>query len=135
MRTTSNNPLVTVAIYLRGADLDPVHVSKILGVRPSSSQKRGDFTSRSKKFVAKIGVWTLKAKTESRPIQAIIDDLLEEIRAPRVRLDGIKGVEDAHLDVFIAFDDGAERALEFSLGKDQLAKLCQLGLSAVFTVH
>ena len=62
-------------------------------------------------------------------------NLLERIRDPQLRLDRISGVEDAHLDVLIAFDDGAERVLEFSMGRDQLVKLCQLGLSAVVTVH
>ena len=130
----SANPLISVAIYLRGNELDPAVVSKVLGIEPSRSQKRGGFKHRSTRFIAKIGVWALKISSDSRLVENMIDELLQKIGHPPQPLDKIEGVEDAHLDIFIAWKDGPNESVEFSLTQDHLAKLNQLGLSTCFTV-
>jgi hypothetical protein len=127
---------VSVAIYLRGDELSPDHVSKLLGVQPSRCQKKGEFKLGSTRFIAKIGVWTLGARSNSRSISELVEELFQKIGNPPVRLDGIEGVEDAYLDIFVPLSQRGkmDETLEFALTKSQIAKLGQLGLSACFTV-
>lgn len=129
-------PLISVAIYLKGHRLDPDHVSQVLGIQPSRSQKKGGFRAESTKFIAKIGMWTHKIKSDSRLISDLIDELLKQIGNPPTPLNEIDGVEDAHLDILFALDgdDGAKETVEFALTKNQIARLSQLGLSACVTV-
>jgi len=128
--------LISVAIYLRGHRLNPDHVTQTLNVQPSRSQKKGGFKPGSTRFVAKIGMWTLKVKSNSRSIAELINELFQKIGNLPVRLDEIEGVEDACLDIFVPLSKNGkiDETLEFVLTKSQIVKLSQLGLSACFTV-
>jgi Domain of unknown function (DUF4279) len=126
--------LVAVSILLRGAELDPAFVSKALGIEPTRAQKRGGFTNASEKFIAKIGVWRLKLASDTRSFESMIEELLERIGSPVVSLAEIAGVEDACLDLFIAWDDGPNEMVDFKLTRDQAEKLSRLGLGISFTV-
>jgi hypothetical protein len=129
-------PLIGVAIYIRGERLNPDYVSQILRIQPSRSQKKGALKPGSTRFIAKIGMWTLKLKSNSRSISHLIEELLAKFDNPPARLDEIDGVEDACLDIFVplSHDSRIDGTLEFALTKDQIVKLSQLGLSASFTV-
>lgn len=128
-------PLIQVSIYLRGHQLNPEKVTRLLGIQPSFSQTKGKLTPGSNKHIARIGVWALKIKSESRPISELIDELFVQIGNP-TQLDKIEGVEDAHLDIFFAQDDddSTKETVEFALTKNQILKMSQLGLSACVTV-
>lgn len=93
-----------VAIYLRGDRLNPSDVSEILGIEPSRFQKKGELKSGSEKYVAKLGLWMLKAQTNSTSISDQIGELLEKLKMLQTRLDQIEGVEEASLDIFIPMD-------------------------------
>ncbi len=147
MKQAKIKTLISVAIYLRGHELNPAHVSQVIGLQPTRFQRRGGLRAGSEKFVAKIGMWTLQAKSESRSVSNLVEDLLAKIGDPPVPLDQIEGVEDACLDIFIATDkDGNGKlefpppcgigtsAIEWKLTDDHIRKLSQLGLSACFTV-
>ncbi|HTS18732.1 MAG TPA: DUF4279 domain-containing protein [Verrucomicrobiae bacterium] len=133
---TEKAQFVSVAIYLRGYGLNPEHVSQVLSVRPSRSQKKGGFRHGSTKYTAKIGVWTLNIKSKSHSISELVGTLLQTIGNPPARLDEIEGVEEAYLDVFVPLSQHGkiERTLEFALTRSQIEKLTQLGLSACFTI-
>jgi len=131
----TQKPLIIVAIYLRGEKLDPEQVSKRLNIRPSESQKKGGFKPRSKRFIAKFGMWVLRLQSDSRPIAEMIDELLHKIGNPPARLDKIENVEDAHLDIFFGKDENGEKEdVEVALTKSQVARLNQLGLSVCLTI-
>jgi hypothetical protein len=74
---TEAAPLISVAIYLKGSALDPALVSSVIGVEPSRSQRKGGLRAGSTKFIAKIGMWALKVKSESRSMPELIDELLQ----------------------------------------------------------
>ena len=127
---------ISIAIYLRGDGLNPDHVSQVLSVQPSRFQKKDEFKHGSTRFIAKIGVWTLKVKSDSRSISELVDELFQKLGDPPVRLGEIEGVEDAYLDIFVPLSQRGkiDETLEFALTKSQIEKLSQLGLSACFTV-
>jgi hypothetical protein len=129
-------PEIDVSIYLRGDELQPEHVSQVLGVQPTQFQTKGGPTSHSTKVIAKIGVWALYAQTDSIEISDHIDELLKMIGNPITPLDEIDGVEEAYLDVFISSSDenDARKTVEFVISKDQLKELVRLGLCGHFTV-
>lgn len=131
---TKEKPLISVALYLRGQNLDPTLVSNVLGIQPTRSQKRGGFKADSTRFVAKIGMWTLKVKSDARPLVDLIGELLQRIGDPPTPLNKIEGVEDAQLDVFFALDDKKKGTVEFTMTVNQIARLSQLGLSLCVTV-
>src|SRR5437762_1177368 len=122
-------------IYLRGHSLDPAHASRLIGIKPTRSQVTGGFKPGSKKYIAKIGMWALQAKSESGPVSDLVEELIQRIDNRPIRLDQIEGVEDAHLDIFVAMDDTREsETLEFAVTKTQINKLSQLGLSVSVTI-
>jgi len=129
-------PLVTTAIYLLGYDLDPAHITQVLGVEPSSSQIKGGFKPGSARHIARTGMWTIMIESDSRSASEMVDELLQRLENSGRRLDRIKGVQNAHLDVLFALDDGegSKQTIEFKLTRTQMSKLSQLGLGACITV-
>jgi hypothetical protein len=133
---TNKNQFISVAISLRGYELNPDHVSQVLGIQPSRAQKNGEFKPGSTKFIAKIGLWAISSKSNSRSISKVVGELFKKIGNPPTRLDEIEGVEDAYLDVFVPLSHRGkvDKTLEFVLTKRQISKLSQLGLSTFFTI-
>ena len=125
-----------VRIYIRGTNLDPDLVSKVLNLKPSTSQTKGGLKPNSQRFIAKIGMWSLASKGKTFPILEQVDDLLSQLEGSTVRLDEIDGVEDACLDIFLPLsDDGKiDKTFEFALTRNQIKRLSKLGLSADFTI-
>lgn len=131
---SAKDPKIVISIYLRGNQLEPDYISNILGIQPSESQKKGELRPCSKQVIAKIGVWSLVAQTDSRAIHDHIDELLGVIGTVQARLNQIDGVEDAYLDIFIALDDEGTRTAECRLSEKHLEELSRLGLCVHFTV-
>lgn len=132
--TPVSGPLKSVAIYLHGRDLDPAQVTRALSIAPTGAQTRGGPTSSSAKFVAKVGMWKVKIRSESSSLSHLVDELLQKFDSV-AGLDGLEGVETAYLDFLFAF--GEERdyeTLELKLSKTQLAKIVRLGLAISVTV-
>jgi hypothetical protein len=126
-------PLVAVSVILRGSDLDPDLVTKLLGIEPSRFQKRGGFKHKSQKFVAKFGLWSVKSSSRTRSFNTMIDDLLNKFRNSPCPLDEIEGVQDAQLDIFVGWADGPNESREFNLTKMHTRTLAQLGLAISFS--
>ena len=130
----SERPLITVAIYLSGNDLDPTYVTKALGVKPMIAQKRGGLKPGSQRFIAKIGMWAIKVKSESQSVSSLADRLLRKLQKRSMRLNTLRGVDKAHLDVLIAYDDEKRHSVDFVLNNRQLTKASALGLSICVTI-
>ena len=130
--------LFDVAIYLRGDDLDPDHVSTVLGIAPSKSQSKGQkkVTSTNQVVVAKIGLWALVAETKSSDLPVLIQELALKIGDHGPVLTGIDGVEEAYVDVFVAthVDDDGGGTCEFQLSQENVRALDRLGMPVRFTV-
>jgi hypothetical protein len=132
---TKEKPLISAAILLRGEKLDPALVSKMVGIQPSQSQKKGGFKPGSTKFIAKFGMWALKVKSETRPLLELIDELFKQIGDPPTPLNTIEGVEDARLDIFFALEEaGTKETIEFVLAANHIKSLSEFGLSLSVTM-
>ena len=107
--------LVVVSVYLKGDKLSPERVSEIIGVEPQDSQTRGGLQSRSKRFIAKIGMWKSSVKSDQRTVGSVIDELLQRLGRSPVPLNKIEGVQQAELDILVASDDGPNETVEFTL--------------------
>jgi hypothetical protein len=132
------NELISVALYLRGDNLDPEIVSKKLGIEPSDSQYKGEkkVTSTGHEYVTKNGLWALIAESDSINLNDLIGQVTTKVKSDDVMLHSIEGVQEAYLDVFIAGDtdvDGDGTA-KFELNKDNIAEIERLGLPVSFTV-
>lgn len=127
--------LIDVGIILRGEKLQPEHVSELLRLKPSRSQNKGGLRHGSKSVIAKTGVWTLMAESNSKHILDRIDELLEMLSEIQIPLDKIDGVTEAFLDIFITSteDNNESRAVELNLGKMHMQILCLLGLGLKVT--
>jgi hypothetical protein len=135
MPPKSTPPLVTVAVYLYGFELDPVHISLALGVQPSASQVKGATQARFASHTAKTGMWCLIVESDSRPVSEMINELLQKLNAPPRPLDSLGGVQHAHLQILFAFEESSSRpTVELVLTSEQITNLSQLGLSACITV-
>jgi hypothetical protein len=132
----AREPRLIIAIYLRGDQLKPDHISEVLGLQPSRCQKKGELRAGSKTVISKIGVWTLIAQTDSPSITDHIDELLRTLRAPPMPLDQIDGVEEAYLDIFVALEQehDQQETVEVMLSKTYTQALNRLGLGLQFTV-
>lgn len=133
---TKREHFMSASICLRGHSLNPDHVSTVLGVHPSRTQKTGELKPRSKRFIAKTGLWALSARRKSHSVSEIVDALLQQLGSIAVQLDEIEGCEDAFLDVFVTISHGGkvDGPLEVALTKCQMSRLGELGLSFCLTV-
>ncbi|OGI58313.1 MAG: hypothetical protein A2V58_01190 [Candidatus Muproteobacteria bacterium RBG_19FT_COMBO_61_10] len=135
---TEPDYLFNVAIYLRGDDLDPAHVSAVLGMAPSKSQFKGQrkVTPTNHAVVAKIGLWALAAETKSSDLPVLIEELALKIGDRGPVLTGIDGVEEVYLDVFVAVDadDDGGGTCEFQLSQENVRALDSFGIPVRFTV-
>jgi hypothetical protein len=132
------NIIISVSLYLRGANLDPKLVSEKLGINPSSAQYKGEkkITSTNREYVAKIGVWELDADTKSPALSDHLDQLTSMINTQGIAIRSIAGVDEAYIDIFIAADANEDGGgtLEFELNKENIAALERLGLPIHYTV-
>jgi len=132
----AGDSLIDVAIYLRGDDLRPDEVSRVLGITPSRCQRKGELSGESKSVVAKIGLWSISAQTESRVISDHLDELFSRLQHVNIKLPEIPGVTDAYLDIFVAPErqPSISGTAEIKLTRGQIDELSRLGLSLETTV-
>lgn len=137
----SDDCKIIVGLYLRGDDLDPMIVSKRLGIIPSRSQYRGEekATSTKKKYIAKIGLWALIEESDTSDpsrLSVHINHLTSKVNIGESTIYGIDGVQEAYIDVFIAknSDEDGEGTCEFELSKENITALQTSGLPIRFTV-
>lgn len=135
----TDNFLIDVSLCLRGPDLDPDFITELLGINPTSLQKReiGQETTTSRKTIDEIGVWKFSAKSDSFLISDHIMQLTSNILVGNITFSELKGIQEAFVDVFMAttaVDDGGRGTCQFELSKESLVALVRLGLPVQFTV-
>jgi hypothetical protein len=132
--------LIDVTVYLKGDSLDPDCVTRILGVEPERSWRKGERRTGkrpgAKTYVAKTGLWTTGVEKhpladEDIPLElpVLIDELLQRFNKRKESLDQIAGVENAFLDILILGNVREDvGGAEFILSKEQIQKISRLGL-------
>ncbi len=137
-RIKTGDYLIDVELILRGDDLDPELVSKKLGIIPSKAHRKGEkrLTCTKHEYITQIGIWKLKADSDSSILSDHLDQLSPKIETIGIPFRDIKGIEEAYVDVFIAGDADEDRGgtCEFGLSKSNLSSIARLGLPVGFTV-
>lgn len=132
------NPMIVVALYVRGYELDPLHVTSLLGVAPTRSSRKGEkkVSVTNQEVVSRTGLWVLSSDSDSDSVSDHIDALLDKIKNNAKSIPSISGVEEAFIDVFIAAssDDEGVASSSFGLSADTLSSLSALGLPVQITV-
>lgn len=126
-----------ISIYLRGTELDPENVSRLVGLPPSRAQRAGEAhtSSTGKRIVFKIGLWGITASTNSQLISDHILELAPAAEAIQRALPDLQGLEEAYVDIFAAAKvDAIDVPVEFELDPADMRVLAQLGLPIRFTV-
>jgi hypothetical protein len=130
---------IIVAVYLRGDDLDPMHISEVIGVNPTRSQYKGqkNITSTNKEFSSKIGMWSLVSGSRSSKVSDHVNELIAQLGECGNMLSSISGVDEAYVDIFIASEtDGvSDVSCDFELNKEALSALAVLSLPVRFSVN
>ena len=90
-------PKLIVALYLVGADLDPVTITGILRVQPSKAQKKGQefITASGREYKAKTGTWALVVELESEPLDVHLRRLIDAL-PKSTSFVGLPGAESAN---------------------------------------
>jgi Domain of unknown function (DUF4279) len=129
-----------VGLYIYGDRLDPVAITKIIGVKPTRSHKLGEgsTTSTGKKVVKKTGLWALVSDSDSSKLADHIDQLadrLKTISGKQLVLSGLPDVEELYFDIFVcgSGDRDGEEA-EFGLAPNHISLLSEIGLEVKFSV-
>jgi hypothetical protein len=137
----ANDYKIIVGLYLRGDDLDPTLITKKLGINPSRSQYKGEkkTTSTEQEYVAKIGMWAVIEESDTSDtsiLSAHINSLASKVKMGGTIANGLDGVQEAYIDVFIAkdSDEDGEGTCEFELSKEDFTALKHSGLPVRFTV-
>ena len=124
-----------VAIYLYGDDLNPDHITSVIGVSPTKAWKKKKKTPSKRPgggALARTGLWTLRSEALSPDVKDHIQHLLDALKlAPREPVRNIGGVADAKLDIFLISDGKQEGYVE--LTERQLADLATYGLRITCT--
>lgn len=124
-------PKLIAAIYLRGEYLDPEVASRVIGVQPTRTQKKGErqVTSTGHELTVKLGLWALVVELDSPSLDTHLEKLVGSLPSG-TSLSSIAGVEDAYVDVFVALvssSDGDAKC-ELSVSPKVLKSLASLGL-------
>jgi hypothetical protein len=127
---------ISVGLWLRGDSLDPSVASEVLGKKPDHGQFKGQVQhgKEGRKYVRKIGIWSLKAKPEpcSDRLADYIEAFLAKIDFDTGKICTIKGLEEAYIDVFIA--GGCGKTHEFEIDAMQMSRLARIGVPVRLTL-
>lgn len=131
-------PLVIVALYLRGEDLDPTDATTAIGVPPVRSQKKGDIKhgGAGKQHLVKTGSWVLASPLNSTDVSDHIRHLETLIGGKKSVISTISGLQEAYIDVFLAYEteEDKDASGEFELTSDAITVLSKLGFPLKVTV-
>jgi hypothetical protein len=137
---TKSKYLLDVSLCLKGEALDPVGLSKLLGVTATTARRKGEkrTIASNKEVTSKGGVWILRVQKDLDvlDLSSVVEELVAKIGNKTASLVGIPGVEHAYVDVFVATksrDDGGGTC-EFELSALNIASVRELGLPVQFTV-
>lgn len=127
-----------LAIYIKGPSLDPIEITKLLGIAPSKSQHFGEqrLTSTMRPLVAKTGLWAYAVESETSTVAELVRQLAEQFKDCVQKLNSLPNADESYLDLFIAHDGDLDSSSEyfFELAGNDVSILGQFGLPVRFTV-
>jgi hypothetical protein len=129
-----------LTLRIRGDHLNPDEVTRILGVSPHASWRKGDrhVTRPNKEVVRRYGVWDWASKDESGALT--VDGHVARLRSTFQhaieRLPQLPDVESAWIDlhVVVGDEDEAVSNLSFLMGTEAISTLSGIGLPMEVTV-
>ena len=135
---TNTDGIIDVAFYVYGESLNPMEITKTLGIVPTLSRLKGEkwLTSTGSEVTAKTGVWALDADREAaRSFSDQVRWLRERLGAT-VSLFEVAGVQDVQLDAFIALAHNQRGGGDYAsqLTPEDLAWLANIGARFNFTL-
>lgn len=132
--TSTNGTEFRVSLRIYGADLDPEAITRLMGLRPTHSHRRGDARPSGLPTPYSQGVWHLQSDIGS---QASLEEHLEWVisrlaeREAVLREISLLGLE---VDLFVGVlaDDSN---VGFSVSPKPLAEFARLGVALDFDVY
>ena len=132
--------LISIVLRITGDFLDPEEITRIIGVSPHISRRKGDIRvhSSNKQIVSKFGLWEWQSL--HTPETTTINDHINHIRSTFAHayglLPNLPKAENAWLDVHIVDGDGDENVSKvwFLMDIETISTLHNIGLPVEFTV-
>lgn len=132
---TCERAVAELRIY--GDTLDPVVVTSLLGVEPSSSQKKGERHEgfRGRWSIFKTGGWFLssESRVESLDLSRHVDWLLAQLAPASEKLKALQAEPDVHMYIVCIWwsktGDGG-----FTLSPEQMRLMAELNLECQFSL-
>jgi len=137
MTTNDNNSSCEVTIYLKGDQLQPDDLTRILGVQPSKAHAKGKrwLTPSGAEVIEKRGLWKAGMRGEVEGLAEMIVEMAQWVDAAGGSLLALPGVEFGHLDVLVITapreDGGGGCGLQLDLAA--VAALKRVGLPVEIT--
>lgn len=127
----------SVALYVFGENLDADHVTRIIGIEPTETRRKGRIRSLSSGSIAheKRGAWILRVSGEGSDIGSLISGLIENVSSKDVDILRIDNVEEAYLDIFVAIsiiDEGVHNC-SFVLSEKDVSRISKMGVPVQIT--
>jgi hypothetical protein len=84
MDNTSENERCYVSFVISGLELEPDEVSRLLGIKPDHSHRKGDVKKSSRSdntLIRKKGNWSLRSKlSDYEPLEMHLDALMDRLK-------------------------------------------------------
>jgi hypothetical protein len=126
-----------VSLYLKGEELDPDVVSRILGASPTKSHIKGhvSHTAHGSTIVEKTGLWRLTLRGNIAELPPLIVEIGRIVQASGCVALDLPGVDVAFMDILLiaTADDGGGGTIELSLDAGAAQALGRVGLPVEFT--
>jgi hypothetical protein len=135
--------LISLRLYIQGADLQPNEITRLLAIQPIRSHARGDARTLASGQVVteKIGIWVWKtsANSEAASLSNCIQNLQQAFEHKAAKFSVLPNVDAIWVDVYIAeeYADNDEHARDaaFALTHQDIGILNKLALPVEFTVN
>lgn len=134
-----DQPSCGCSIYLKGDDLDPDVITRLLGVSATRAHRRGETRvgASGREVARSTGLSRVTSDfTAVDDVSSAIYRLVTHLLARGQRIADLPGVEEAYVDVFIAqeTDDEGGRTFEFVMERETVDTLNKLELPVRFTI-
>jgi Domain of unknown function (DUF4279) len=133
--------LISIRMYLRGENLDPLCVSKDLDIQPARMHQRGDIrkisdgTTRSE--VNGLWVWKKSISGHDSAFDECFDYFWSTFESSALKIKELPNVEDAWVDIHFVKEINkysSDGSVEFSLNPKQILLLSSFCLPVDFSI-
>jgi hypothetical protein len=124
-----------VLLTLSGRRLDPEQVTRLLGIRPDSSCRRGDRFGRNKKVVR--GYWAIEGCPAGSRLETQARNILRRIEPVKRRFRSLvehQDVESAYV-TFAVMPGGSVAVAGYYLPEDVVSGFSALGVGVEFSIR